>query len=229
MTDMEVPTRSGLSWPTAVGLAVALGGPAVLAAVSPSLVGGKPNLGPQIFLQLVFCGLAVFVVAIVLRFERLPLRSIGLRQPGWSTVVTAILLFLVGFFLLPLVTNPLVKAWGHQGAEAGIAELAVLPTWFRVVIGATGGVVEETLYRGYAVERLSTITGRRWLGAALATVAFAAAHIPAWGVGFAVTADLPAGVILVLFYLWRRDLVANMLAHSTGLIVAMFTIVPSAV
>jgi hypothetical protein len=35
-----------------------------------------------------------------------------------------------------------------------------------VFLGATGGVVEETLYRGYAVERFVTITGRtmnkRW-------------------------------------------------------------------
>jgi membrane protease YdiL (CAAX protease family) len=123
----------------------------------------------------------------------------------------------------------LVKAWGQKGADAGIAELARLPVWFRVVLGVTGGVVEETLYRGYAVERLATLTGRRWLGATLATIAFAAAHIPAWGVGFALVADLPAGVILVLFYLWRRDLVANMLAHSAGLIMAMFTIVPGAV
>jgi hypothetical protein len=31
---------------------------------------------------------------------------------------------------------------------------------------------------------------------------------------------------MTLFYLWRRDLVANMIAHSFGLLVAMFTIVP---
>jgi membrane protease YdiL (CAAX protease family) len=37
------------------------------------------------------------------------------------------------------------------------------------------------------------------------------------------------GVVLVLFYLWRRDLLANMLAHSAGLIVALFTTVPWAI
>jgi membrane protease YdiL (CAAX protease family) len=168
------------------------------------------------------------VVLIVVRFERLPLRSIGLRRPDWSTLATATLLFLVGFLLMPLVTNPLIERWGQQGADAGIAELARLPAWFRVVIGATGGAVEETLYRGYAIERLSAITGRRWLGATLATLVFALAHIPAWGVGFALTADLPAGIVFTLFYLWRRDVVANALAHSAGLIVALFTIMPPA-
>jgi uncharacterized protein len=121
-----------------------------------------------------------------------------------------------------------VEAFGREGAAAGTAALTALPLWFRIIVGATGGIVEETLYRGYAVERLARLTGRRWLGASLATLAFGAAHIPAWGVGFAAVADLQAGVVLVLFYLWRRALVANMLAHSTALIVAMFTIVPRA-
>jgi len=41
-------------------------------------------------------------------------------------------------------------------------------------------------------------------------------------------ADLPAGIVLTVFYLWRRDLIANMLAHSTSIVIAMFTIVPAA-
>jgi len=31
---------------------------------------------------------------------------------------------------------------------------------------------------------------------------------------------------MTLFYLWKRDLLANILAHSTSLVVAMLTIVP---
>jgi len=212
--------------PTTIGLLVALGGPSALSAISPLIAGDSPSIGVQVLLQAIFCGLAVFILILVRRYERLPLGSIGLRRPDWTTLATAALLFFVGFVLMPFFTDPLVKMWGQEGADAGIAELALLPTWFRVVVGATGGVVEETLYRGYAVERLSTLTGRRWLGATLATLIFAAAHIPVWGFGFAVVADLPAGILLVLAYLWRRDLVANMLAHSAGLMVAMFTIVP---
>jgi membrane protease YdiL (CAAX protease family) len=226
---MKERPLSSLTCPTAAGLLVALGGPPSLAAIAPRVVGNSANMGPQIVLQLVYCGLAVFVLVVVLRLEGLPLRSVGLRQPDWSTAVTALLLLVTGLLLQALVIAPLVKAWGQPGADAGVAELAVLPAWFRVVLGATGGVIEEALYRGYAVERVAAITGHRWLGATLATLAFAAAHVPTWGVGFALVADLPAGIVLVLFYLWRRDLVANMLAHSSWIIVAMFTIVPPAV
>jgi membrane protease YdiL (CAAX protease family) len=113
-------------------------------------------------------------------------------------------------YLLPVITTPLVNALGSGGVEGGLRRLAHLPPWFRIVLAVTGGAVEETLYRGYAVERLATITGRPWLGGAIAAAAFALAHVPGWGVGFALGADLPFGIAMTLFYLWRRDLVTSM-------------------
>jgi membrane protease YdiL (CAAX protease family) len=86
--------------------------------------------------------------------------------------------------------------------------------------------MEELLYRGYAIERLSMLTGTRWLAAAISIAAFGLAHIPAWGTGFALAADLPFGIVMTLFYLWRRDLLANILAHSTGLVITLLTVVP---
>jgi len=37
--------------------------------------------------------------------------------------------------------------------------------------------------------------------------------------GFALAADLPFSVLMSLFYLSRRDLLANGLAHSAGLVI----------
>ena len=108
-------------------------------------------------------------------------------------------------------------------------QLAALPLWLRVFIGVTSGAVEELLYRGYAVERLGALTGRRYVGAGLATLGFALAHVPAWGLTFALVGDLPFGILMTGFYVWRRDLVANMLAHSAGLVFAMVNVVPPAV
>jgi len=53
----------------------------------------------------------------------------------------------------------------------------------------------------------------------------ALARVPAWGVSFALAADLPFGILMTIFYLWRRDLPANMLAHASVLVVQMLTIV----
>ena len=49
---------------------------------------------------------------------------------------------------------------------------------------------------------------------------------PAWGLAFALAADLPVGIVMTIFYIWRRDLLANMIAHSAGLVVSLLTVVP---
>ena len=204
---------------------VALAGAPLFVVLSEMLFGESPDMATQVVLQLIYCGLAVFILWFVVRVERLSLESIGLRRPTWMTAVWGIGLLVVISLVLPPLTAPLQDALGTEGLQAGMDQLAAVPRWFRVVLGVTGGFVEETLYRGYAVERLATITGRRWLGGLISAVIFGLAHVPEWGLGFALAADLPFGVAMTLFYLWRRDLAANIVAHSTGLVIAMVTVV----
>jgi len=218
--------HSGLpKLPTSLALLAALVGPPLFVLVPNWLFGRHPALAIQVILQAAYCGLAALVVWVVVRREHLSLESIGVRRPDLTTLISGGLLW-GSLYLLPLMTQPLVNALGTDGLEAGLKELALLPVWFRVIVGLTGGIVEETLYRGYAIERLAAITGRRWLGGAISATAFGLAHIPWWGVGFALGADLPFGIVMTIFYLWRRDLVANMIAHSGGLTVAMLTVAP---
>ena len=214
-----------MTWrvPTICGLLIALLGPPLFVVVTDRLFGASPRLAVQMVLQLLYCTLPLLIVWITLRFERLPLRSIGLRRPRWSTLMWGSMLWGV-LLLLPFVTDPLLGVLGTTGLDEGIRKLAVLPVWFRVVLGLTGGAVEEVLYRGYAVERLIALTGRTWLGAAIPAVIFGLAHIPGWGLGFALGADLPFGVVMTAFYVWRRDLLANILAHSGGLVVSLVTL-----
>jgi len=211
-------------FPTVAALIVALAGPPLFVVVPDRLSGESPGLGIQVALQLLYCGLAAFIVWFVLRVEHLPLRSIGFRRPSWSAVLGAVLVALAALYLLPIVTTPLVNALGDGGLETGVQRLAAVPAWFRVLLAVTGAAVEETLYRGYAVERLTMLTGRAWLGGAIATIGFALAHIPWWGLGFALAADLPFGILMTLFYLWKRNLPANILAHTIALLVGIFTV-----
>lgn len=152
------------------------------------------------------------------------LRSIGVRRPTWSTLVSGALAGGVAVYVLPLMSAPLLNLLGANGLRAGLQRLAPLPPWFRVIVGITGGIVEETLYRGYSIERLSAMTGRPWLGGTISVVAFGLAHIPWWGLGFALGADLPFGILMTMFYLWRRDLIANSIAHSSALVVGLLTV-----
>ena len=217
------PMRLTRQMRTVIALVVALSGPAVLVWGAKRLFGDAPTFGISIALQLLYFGIAGFVLWIVLRKERLPLASIGLRRPRWSTLLIAGLLWLISLQLLPLLTGPLLDAGGTATPE-GLSRLASFPIWFRVVQALTGGAIEEILYRGYAIERLTTITGRPWLAAVIAAIGFGIAHVPSWGIRYAVIADLPFGIVATLCYLWRRDLLANILAHDVGLLVALLSI-----
>lgn len=210
----------------AVGLIVALAGAPLFVVVSEWLFGESPTIAVQVTLQFLYCGMAAFLLWFVLRVERLPLTSIGLRRPTWLTVASGLGLLVVSSYVLAPLMAPLQNALGTEGMQAGMDQLAAMPAWFRVVVGLTGGMIEEIFYRGYAIERLATITGRAWLAGLISALVFGLAHIPEWGFGFAIAADLPFGLLMTAFYLWRRDLLANILAHSTGLVVAMFTVVP---
>ena len=207
-------------WRTALVLALACAGPPLIAWISSRVSTSSSSLGIHVALHLLFCSLAVVVVGVVIGYERLSLRSIGLRRPDWSTLVTIGLLG-IALWLLPLLTAPLVNAFRTEGLDAGLRTIASWPLWFSGFVAITSGFVEETLYRGYAVERLATITGSRWLGGAISALIFGLAHVPMWGLGVALAADLPFGILMTVFYLWRRDLIANGLVHSAALVVAM--------
>jgi CAAX protease family protein len=125
--------------------------------------------------------------------------------------------------LLPFLTVPLRDAGGTAVPE-GLNRLASYPIWFRIVQALTGGVIEEILYRGYAIERLTTITGRTWVASVIATIGFGFAHVPSWGLRYALIADLPFGLVATGCYLWRRDLLANILAHDLGLLIGVLSV-----
>ena len=88
-----------------------------------------------------------------------------------------------------------------------------LPIWLQLAVALSAGFAEEVLFRGYAVERLTELTGRRWAGAAIPIIIFGAAHIPFWGLAHGLVAGM-TGLWLTLLYLWRRNLWSNITAHA---------------
>jgi len=73
------------------------------------------------------------------------------------------------------------------------------------------GISEEVLYRGYALERLQSLTGSKWIAAATTLVLFAAFHYRQGLAGIFLALIL--GAVLTGFYLWKRNLTANMFGH----------------
>lgn len=102
--------------------------------------------------------------------------------------------------------------------DLGISKLQGLPTWYLIFAGITAGVIEELLYRGYPIERLSLLTGKVWVSGILSVIIFAVVHIPFWGTGSAIFTLFP-GIVLTALYVCIIDLIANAIAHGLTAII----------
>ncbi len=150
---------------------------------------------------------ALLLLLIIKVGERQPLISIGLR---FARLGKSVLWGLLLGVVCLVVAGALVTMTGYTGGEAGKA-MEKLPTWLVSLIVIRAGVVEELCYRGYAIERLHAMGLPRRLAAGVPLLIFGVGH---WTGGWAnIVIALVLGAILALFFIWRRDLVANMIGH----------------
>ena len=209
-TDM--PPRGASLW-TIAGLACALFGP-LLMTTAPM----------QKLYVLAGSGLASVAAALACHMfgDRLPLAAVGLVRPRIGSVLFGLAIGVSVYVGLYAIAFVLWKN-GLFEAKAPAGQILQWPLWLRLLMLITAGVVEEALFRGFAIERLTALTGKRWLAALIALAAFVVAHLPFWGLG-AVATPIVGGGFFTLVYLWRRDLIACMVAHlvvdSVGLLIA---------
>ncbi len=218
MSPSAIQSRRQSSAATLTGLGVALLLPMLSNLALSHVLGVAPSSA------LILTGVVMhwitfaLLLVIVLRWEREPLQSIGWRSPRWFTLPFGI----AAGVLIVIASGFVTQALQLKSDTQFVTFLQSLPLALRVVLVVTAGVFEETLFRGYALERLSPYVGGRWVAAAITLGLFTLAHASAVG-----TAHLPpiliVGGFVTLLYLWRRDLLLNMVAHSTidaiGLIV----------
>ena len=149
----------------------------------------------------------IALLFIIRRGERSPLRSIGL---GTAPVKNSILWGGILLVLCGLIGSIVTGLTHFRGGETGEA-LAKFPLWLVILIILRAGVVEEFFYRGYAIERLQLLGLNRYWAGVIPLLIFGFAH---WTNGWAnVVLALALGAVLTTVYLWRRDLVANMIGH----------------
>ena len=195
---------------TFVGLGVALLLPLLTNLVVTYVLGVTPSRA------LITVGLAThwvvfaLLLVIVMRWEREPLESIGWRSPRWFTLPLGI----AAGVAIAVVSGFVSQRLGLKSDTHFLAFLQSLPLVVRVALVITAGVFEETLYRGYGIERLSKYFGGKWVAAALTLVLFTLAHASAVGAAQLAPIVLVSGLVTLL-YLWRRDLLLNMVVHAT--------------
>jgi membrane protease YdiL (CAAX protease family) len=80
-------------------------------------------------------------------------------------------------------------------------------------IALTGTFLEEIVYRGYIMERLISLTGRRWVAGLVSWLSFTLVHLRFFGLG--PTLDVSViGAGLVILYLRERSLWPCILVHG---------------
>ena len=196
-------TRSrGATW---VGLFVALFGILIVRAAVYAFY--PPYSFPAAIWRESLNWLCTIALLLIIRFgERLPFRSVGSAGPRSCVACLG-----RGLTVICMLCGPLSLPLTHYTGGSSGAALAKLPVWLVTLIVVRAGVLEELFYRGYAIERLEALGLNRYWAGTIPLVIFSVGH---WTGGWAnMVIALVLGAALTFFYLWRRDLVANMIGH----------------
>src|SRR5438105_1385886 len=151
---------------------------------------GFGPLGILVMLVVPFAGIPLIGALLVLVWARLsktPWREIGYVRPrSWTSSLAIGLMFGITFkFLMKAMVMPLLGADPINHAYHYLAgnRAALLP--MIVFIIASAGFGEETVYRGFLLERFSKLfgygTGARVLAVLLASIWFGLVHYPGQG------------------------------------------------
>jgi len=130
------------------------------------------------------------------------------KEAGWGLVL----------FLPVMYSANMLESALHA---AGLSAPSKLPSFLvahghanlvlAVILVIVVAIVEETIFRGYLILRLKTVTRNPWVAVLLSSVIFSIGH------GYEGTAGVISvfwlGVVFGVVYLWRRSLIAPMIIH----------------
>ena len=206
MATVTVSTPSLPARSTWIGLGIAL---FALPAIRQGfrLITLTPGTSLLTARELLMLASAAVLLVLVRHWEKLPFTSIGLGTSAWwksglwglAAAVccggAAVMLVMLGLH--------------HEGSSATFDRS---PLWLVILIMFRAGIAEELFYRGYAIERFRAMGLGKLASVAIPLTIFGVGHYT--GGVTSVLVALVMGGILSGFFLWRRDLVACMVAHT---------------
>jgi len=205
----------------AVGLIIVFGVEFVLRDFLLPANASDISVGLALVVEWVMLSFLIFLW--VPRVEKKNLESIGLgrfkpRHLVWGILVYLLVLvassisgFLLGFVGLPSLRSlqPLIKGYGFV-------------TLFGLFL--TGTFLEEVFYRGYLIERMTILTGHRWVAAVLSWLLFTLVHLKFFGLGPTIDTSVISAA-LVLLYLKEKSIWPCIVVHGINDVLA-FLIFP---
>lgn len=207
-------------WLYVIGLAVILASEFIVRNVFLPEHASDIHIGIAILVEWLI--LLVLLAFWMPKIEGNKLGSIGFGKFKWRYLWMGILTYLI---LMAVWTGSgfALKAIGLEGLRSlqpMIKEYSLL-TLFSLFL--TGTFLEEIFYRGYIIERLTSLTGKGWMAGIISWIAFTFVHLKFFGLG----PTLDVGVLsagLVILYLWQRSVWPCIVVHGIndafGLLIA---------
>lgn len=156
-----------------------------------------------------------FFIFLILRFgEKESFSSLGSLKmnPDTLGLSAMIIISLIGAAILVGVIWKYVFQM-PIGPEIVGDRMAQLPLWKKAFLSLGAGITEEIIFRGYSITRLQQLTKNKPVSIIIPVVAFAFAHI-GYGTVQHVMSALASGIVLTIFYLKYKNLLANMIGHA---------------
>lgn len=208
------------TWPGILGVLIALSAPLVQRLLFP-WIENTFAFPLDRFVSLWVFWIALLLALGIARFaEGYPLSTFGfqwsqktLRTRLLEWILTTLAAVVMGGVIIFFSQNVRTILSGAP-EPASIAQLKDFPAWVLIPAWITGAFTEEVLFRSYPIERLTDLTGKRWLAGLISLVAFTLLHLFGWDWIHVLTVVLPGGIMLTLFYLWRRNLALNVMIHA---------------
>jgi uncharacterized protein len=199
-------TAARISTATWVGLFVALFG-MLIARQAVTHFYPVLSFSAAVWKELLIWLCVIALLFVIRRGERLPLSSVGIGTSTWPKS----LLWAAVLALICAAIATLIVIVTHYNGGPSAESFARLPVWLITMICLRAGIAEELFYRGYAIERLRSLGLNQFWAAAVPLLIFSVGH---WTGGMVnIVIALALGAVLSAFYLWRRDLIANMIGH----------------
>lgn len=161
----------------------------------------------------------VFVVLLAtMRGQGIGLWSIGLGIAAGKDllleifvgVLAALTSYCAGRFLFTPLSRLMQERFGGYQIDKGERDVKYWLVWL-LAVGVFAAVVEETVYRGYALHELTPAVGAAG-AVVISSILFGLLH---WAYGWwRMATTVVYGILFALLFLWRQSLVAPIIAHG---------------
>jgi len=146
------------------------------------------------------------------KIEGNKLASIGFGKFKWRYLWAGLLVYFI--LLIVWIGNSIaLEAIGLKGLRSLQPMIREYSFLTRLILFFTGTFLEEIFYRGYAIERLTSLTGKKWLSGLISWAAFTFVHLKFFGLG----PTLDVGILsagLAILYLRERSIWPCIVVHG---------------